>query len=139
MVIFLKVFFLFFALNVKCSKHVYETSFGEMRQHTCIFVVLCAACLPASLIMHVPISDIHAQWHWCLDFSMNLNSQRFLQFHPTVMSVAYVNSCFNIIRQNSFPVFFLAEWVKILVRSCAGFPSADIFPKQTSRMCGNVT
>jgi len=24
---------------------------------------LCAACLPASLIMHVPISKLYAQWH----------------------------------------------------------------------------
>ena len=31
-------------------------------QKTSIFVgFLCAACLPASLIMHVPISELHAQ------------------------------------------------------------------------------
>ena len=46
---------------------------------------LCATCLPASLIIHVPISEPHAQWHWCLHFSMSLNSQRFLQFHPTII------------------------------------------------------
>jgi len=68
-------------------------------QKTCIFdVFLCTACLPASLTMHVPISEVHARWH----FSMCLNSQRFLQFHPKVMLVAYVNSCFIIIRQNFF-------------------------------------
>jgi hypothetical protein len=47
---------------------------------------------------------------------------RFLQFHPTVMLAAYVNSCFIIIRQNFFP-----ESVKILVQPHALFPSADIF------------
>ena len=50
-----------------------------------LYCFLCAACLPTSLIMHVPISELHAQWHWCLHFSMSLNSQCFLQFHPTVM------------------------------------------------------
>ena len=40
---------------------------------------LCAACLPASLIMHITISKLQVQWH----FSMNLNSQQFLQFYPT--------------------------------------------------------
>jgi hypothetical protein len=55
---------------------------GRFDQKTCSFVVffLCAA---ASLIMHVPISDLHAQWH----YSMRLNSQRFLQLHPTAMLV----------------------------------------------------
>jgi len=32
--------------------------------------------------------------------------KHFLQFHPTVILVAYVNSCFIIIRQNFFPVSF---------------------------------
>jgi hypothetical protein len=50
----------------------------------------------ASLIMHVPISDLHAQWH----YSMSLNSQRFL------LLLTYGNSCFIIIRQNFFPVSF---------------------------------
>jgi hypothetical protein len=82
---------------------LYETSFSEIRQKTCISVVfLCAACLPASLIIHIPISEINAQWH----FSMSLNSQRFLQFHPTVILVAYVNSCFIIIRQSFLFVSF---------------------------------
>jgi hypothetical protein len=49
--------------------------------------------------MHAPISEVHAQWHWCLQFRMRSNCQRFHQFHPTVMLVAYVNSCFIIIRQ----------------------------------------
>jgi hypothetical protein len=49
---------------------------------------LCAYCLPVSLIMHVPISTLHAQWHWCLHFSMSLNSRRFLQFHPTTMLIS---------------------------------------------------
>ena len=29
---------------------------------------MCAACLPASLIRHVPISELYAQWHLCLHF-----------------------------------------------------------------------
>ena len=29
-----------------------------------------------------------------------MNPERFLQFHPTVMLVAYFNSCFIMIRQN---------------------------------------
>ena len=46
------------------------------------------------------------------------------------MFVAYVNSCFIIIRQN---ILFLSleGSVKILVRPCAGFPSAAIFVVQT--------
>ena len=52
--------------------------------------------------MHVPISELHAQWH----NSMSLNSQRFLHFHPTAMLVTYGSSCFIIIRQNFFPVSF---------------------------------
>jgi hypothetical protein len=61
----------------------------------CIFVFffVCAACLPASLIMHDPISELHAQWHWCLHFSMSLNSQRFLQFHPTSWHVSCIYEC----------------------------------------------
>ena len=43
---------------------------------------------------------------------MSLNSQRFRQFHPTVMSVSYFISCFITIRQNVFPVPFLAESVQ---------------------------
>jgi len=37
---------------------------------------------------------------------MNLNSQRFPQFHAMVMLVAYVNYCFTMIRQNFLPVSF---------------------------------
>jgi hypothetical protein len=86
--------------------------------------LFCAVCLTASLIMHAPISGLHAQWHRCLHCRMNLHSKRLLQFYPTVMMVAYFNSC----------LFFLAESVKILIRPRAGFPLADIFPQQTSRM-----
>lgn len=35
--------------------------------------------------MHVPISELHVQWHWWLHFSMSLNSQCCLQFHPMVI------------------------------------------------------
>ena len=97
---------------------------ARLDKKTCISVVfLCAACLPASLIIHVPISEINAQWH----FSMSLNSQRFLQFHPTAILVAYANSCFIIIRQAFYLFLFLAESVKILVRpSRQAFFSARI-------------
>jgi hypothetical protein len=84
------------------SKHEYTTLFGEIRPKRVFSLFLCAACLTASLIMHVPISELHAQWH----FSMSLNSQRYLQFHSTVMLVAYDNSCLIIIRQNFFPESF---------------------------------
>ena len=75
----------------------------------CFFVFFVCVC-------NVPISELHAQWHWCLHFSMSLNFQRFLQFHPTIILVAYFNSCFIIVRQTFFPVSF---------SSSAGFPSAD--------------
>ena len=64
---------------------------------------LCAACLSASLIMHVPISELHAPWH------LSLNSHRYLQFHLTVMLVVYVNTCFIIIRQNFLHVSFSSK------------------------------
>jgi uncharacterized membrane protein YesL len=104
----------------------------DQKQHVyfrCFFV--CAACLPVSLIMHVLISEVHAQWHWCLYFSMSLNFQRFLHFHPTVMSVAYFISCFITIRKNVFPVPFLAESVQILVRPRVRFCCGTyLLPKQ---------
>jgi hypothetical protein len=40
---------------------------------------------------------------------MSLNSQRFLQFHPTVILVAYVNSCFIIIHRKENFIFFLTK------------------------------
>jgi hypothetical protein len=76
---------------------------GQYKTLMQIVVFLCAACLPASFIKHVSISELLAQWHWCWHFSMSLNSQCFLQFHPMVMLVAYSNSCFIIIRKNFFP------------------------------------
>jgi hypothetical protein len=104
------------------SKHENKTSFGEIRQNKmCISVVLYPACLPASLIMHVPISEWHAQWHWCLHL-WTLN--------------AYLNSI-----QRSWPssywwpmlilccFFFLAESVKILAQPRVGIPLADIFSR----------
>ena len=133
----------FFALKVKSSKCQFKMSFGEIRPKTCIFggFFLFAAQLPASLIIHIPISELHAQWHWCLHFNMSLNSERFPQFHPTVMlvpMVAYVNFSFILIRQNFFPVFFLAEPVNILVQPRAGFPSAVIFSHNTSLVKGHL-
>jgi hypothetical protein len=69
-----------------------------------------------ALIMHIPISQLHAQWPRCLHFNMSLNSQRFLQFHPTVILVAYVNSCFIIIRQSAFPVSISSRIAKHIMR-----------------------
>ena len=94
------------------SNHQYITSFGVIRTKRIFSLFQCAACLPASLIIHVPISELHAQWH----LSISLNSQRFLQFHPTVMLVAYINSCFILMRKTSFLFIFLAESFKIIVR-----------------------
>ena len=55
---------------------------ARFNQKTC---VLCAACLPASLITHVPIYELHERWHWSLhlwrNFSMSLNSHRHYLFN----------------------------------------------------------
>jgi hypothetical protein len=56
-----------------------------------------------------PISELHAQWH----YSMSLNSQRFLQFHPTAMLVTYDSFCFIIIRQNFFLVSFSSRIMQL--------------------------
>ena len=129
MSLYLVIFNSFLCVGIEYipSKHIKRrlTRFDQKRAFRCF---LCAACLPASLLMHVPISQLHAQWH----FSTRLNSQRFLQFHPTVKMVACVNFCFIIIRQNFFPAFFfLAESAKIIV-----IPRRQTFfsPEQTSRM-----
>ena len=47
---------------------------------------VCAACLPVSLIMYVPISELNAQQH----FSMNLNSPRFLDIKR---ALSYPSEC----------------------------------------------
>ena len=60
-------------------------------------------CAAASLIMHVPISELHAQWH----YSMSLSSQRFL------LLLTYGNSCFIIIRQNFFTVSFSSRIMQL--------------------------
>jgi len=87
LVIVLKVAFLALKVYIIPSKHSKELRLARFdKKTTCIFVVfLCAACLPTSLIMLVPFSELCVQWN----FSMSLKSQRFLQFHPTVMLVAY--------------------------------------------------
>jgi hypothetical protein len=85
-------------VNIYLQKRVYNVY---------VRCFLCATCLPTSLIMYVPISVLHAQWHWCLHFSMSLNSQRFRQLHPTSMLVAYVYSI--IIRQKLLSCFFFLQ------------------------------
>ena len=58
-----------------------------------------------------------------------------LQFHPTIRLVAYVYSCFIIIRQNVFPVSFSTKSCKIIVRPRGGFQSADIFVRIDRNLC----
>ena len=77
--------------------------------------------------MHVPISEVHVQWH----FSMSLNSQCILQFYPTVMLMAYVNSCFIIICQKVFPVIFSS---RISYNSCTT-ASVDMIFFHKNRLC----
>ena len=87
----------FFALkvNMYLKTWIKNVVWWDSTKKLFFFVVfcVCAVCLLESLIMHVPISKLHAQWHWCLQFSMSLISQGFLQCHPTVI---LVNSCFII-------------------------------------------
>ena len=82
------------------------------------FVFFCVCSLSPSIINYVypnfrTTCAMASAWVWTL--------KRFLQFHPTVMLVVYVTSCFIIIHQNFFPqqFLFLAESVKILVRARA--------------------
>jgi hypothetical protein len=58
------------------SMHI-KRRLARFNQKACIFVVFCTQRLP-TLLMHLPISEVHAQWH----FSMSLNSQCFHRFHP---------------------------------------------------------
>jgi hypothetical protein len=48
-------------------------------------------------------------------FSTSLNSKHLLQFHPTVMLVAYVNSYFITSRQNFFHVSFSSTISKLYI------------------------
>ena len=85
-------------LNMSFLKRIEPVSLVQQNRVFCVkSSYTFKTCLPASLIMHVSISELHAQWHWSL---------RFLQFHPTVLLVVFVNSCCIIIRQNFFPVSF---------------------------------
>ena len=108
------------------SNHQYITSFGVIRSKRVFSLFLCAACLPASLIIHVPISELHAQWH----FSMSLNSQRFLQFHPTSCWWPMIIIFLLWFAKTSFPILFLAESVKIV-----GRPRRQIFFPQQQASC----
>ena len=95
------------------SKHEYKTSFGEIRPNNvyflCVFF-LCAACLPGSLIMHVPISELHAQ-------------------------MALMNSSFNSIQRSCWwPMLILVQlrFAKISYKRCRFFIGRP--PQQTSYM-----
>ena len=75
----------------------------RFHQKTCIFVVISifVCSLSQSIIDYAcPNFQATSEWH----LIMSLSCQWFLQFHPKVLLVAYVNSCFIIIRQNFFPV-----------------------------------
>ena len=53
-----------FALKVNMYMYLQNMSKKFARRDSTkkrVFSLLCPACLPASLIMHVPISEIHAQ------------------------------------------------------------------------------
>jgi hypothetical protein len=98
----------------------------------------CCVQLVSNIINHASpnfqTTELHTQWHWCLHFRMSLNSQRYLQFHPTVILMAYVNSCFIIICQNLFPVsFYSSGSIKLLVRPHAGI--VRLFPLKHQTSC----
>ena len=44
--------------------NIYLQNMSIKRVFLLFFCVQCAARLPASLIMHVPITDLHGQWHF---------------------------------------------------------------------------
>ena len=70
-------------------------------QYTCSFLVcVCAVCLPASLIMHVPFSELHV-----LTLQHEFELSTFPSIRSNVMLVPYVDSCFIVIRQSFFPFF----------------------------------
>jgi hypothetical protein len=90
---FIYLFWVFFALkvNINLQNMYIKRRLERFDQITCIFVVLffvcvflgfflSAVCLQASLIKHVPVFELHAQWH----FSMSLNSQHVLQCNSHV-------------------------------------------------------
>ena len=83
------------------SEHECKTSLCENRQKKRVFS-LGFCCVQLISQHHLLCMSQIAQWHGCLHFSMSLNSQHFLQFHPTITSVVYFNSCFIIISQASF-------------------------------------
>ena len=87
-------------------------------------VTLFCVCAAASLIIHVPISELHAQWH----YSMSLSSQRFL------LLLTYGNSCFIIIRQNFFPVSFSSRIMQLKL----SYDGVDRHFFSNSRLCACI-
>jgi hypothetical protein len=67
--------------------------FDQQRVFSLLFVCVCTAFLPASLFMHVPNSELCAQWLSCLHFSMSLNSQRFHFLSFSWKHISNIHSC----------------------------------------------
>ena len=88
LIMFMKVLLCVLKVNIylkakKCVKRVFP-----------LFFCVCAACLPASWIVNVPISELHTRWHWCL----HVNSiQRSCWWQMLIL-------VWLSIRQNFFPV-----------------------------------
>ena len=61
---FFEIFFCFESYDIS-PKHEYKMSFGGdlTKKNVFSLVFLCAACFPPSSTMHVPISELHTQWH----------------------------------------------------------------------------
>jgi len=99
LVIVLKVFF--FALKV-IVVYLQNMSIKNVVKKTCIFLVFCVQLVSH----HVPISELHAQWHLCLHFHHD-------SFNPIQRSCWWPISILVLLY---FPFLFLADAVKILVR-----------------------
>ena len=95
---------IFFALKVNIYLQIMSIKHLDRLDSTknvYFHCILCAASLPASLIMHVPISQFPNNIHNGTVYIYEL-----LQFHPTFMLVAYANSCFIINSPKLLSCFF---------------------------------
>ena len=137
LVIFLSRYFFFFKIyrqNMSIKSRLRR--FDKAKRVFSRFV-LCVHLVSHIIInyaCHNSISELHAQCR------MSLNSQRFLQFHPTVMLVVYVNSCFIIIRQNFFPVSFSSRIMKfsycrVQVSPTTGHMNRGVYCRTDRNLC----
>ena len=110
-------------MRIKCC-------FARFEQKTCILVIFCVCRLSPGIFNYAcpnfRNTCVNGTDVYTLN-SMSLISQRFFQFHPTNMLVAYVYSKALLL------FFFLTESV-VIVRPRAGFPSSDTPPKQNNRL-----